>query len=245
MSPAKAAARRALAAIESLSLTAPAASDAGVTAIRGRDNGALIPAAQTIPQQYANFLTASTQASAALIGLLFVSVSIAPERVFGRQAEATRQALAVSSFTALANVFFVSFGSLIPDIPLGPLVMIPGVVATGQNLLLLRLLPQWRREHTMIRGLLLLLVGATIYGYEIAIGVRLWLTPSDTAAMTFLLELLLGAYAIGLARAWELLGASHRRSLFSAAIGWLKARLGMPDNEPAPTLDKPPQRPRG
>lgn len=197
-----------------------------------------------ITQQYANFLTASTQASAALIGLLFVSVSIAPERVFGRQAEATRQALAVSSFTALANVFFVSFGSLIPNIPLGPLVLIPGIVAMGQNLLLLRLLPQWRRERTLIRGLLLLLVGATIYGYEIVIAVRLWLTPSDTAAMTFLLELLLGAYAIGLARAWELLGASHHRSLFSAAVGWLKTRLGMPDNEliePAPMQDHPPQ----
>ena len=47
-----------------------------------------------IPAAYSNFLIASTQASAALIGLLFVSVSIAPERVFGRQAEANHQALA-------------------------------------------------------------------------------------------------------------------------------------------------------
>jgi hypothetical protein len=31
-----------------------------------------------LPTAYSNFLVASTQASAALIGLLFVSVSIAP-----------------------------------------------------------------------------------------------------------------------------------------------------------------------
>jgi hypothetical protein len=31
-----------------------------------------------IPAQYANFLVASTQASAVLVGLMFVSVSIAP-----------------------------------------------------------------------------------------------------------------------------------------------------------------------
>ncbi len=66
-----------------------------------------------LPAECANFLVASTQASAALIGLLLVSVSIAPERVFGSKAEATRRALALSSFTALANVFFVSFGSLV------------------------------------------------------------------------------------------------------------------------------------
>jgi hypothetical protein len=179
-----------------------------------------------VPAQYAAFLGASTQASAALIGLLFVSVSLAPERVFGHQAEAGRQALALSSFTALANVFFVSFGSLIPNLPIGPLVVVPGVLAASQTLSLLALMSSWRRERTVVRGLTLFAVSGAIYGSEIAIGVRLWMVPTDTGALTVLLELLLGAYSIGLARAWELLGAPHGRGIGSGAIGWLRARIG-------------------
>ncbi len=40
-----------------------------------------------MPADYQNFLVASTQASAALIGLLFVAVSVSRERIFGGEAE--------------------------------------------------------------------------------------------------------------------------------------------------------------
>ena len=56
-----------------------------------------------IPAPYENFLVASTQAGAALIGLIFVSVSIASQRVFGHEADAERQAQALSAFSALVN----------------------------------------------------------------------------------------------------------------------------------------------
>jgi hypothetical protein len=181
-----------------------------------------------IPAAYSNFLVASTQASAALIGLLFVSVSIAPERVFGPQAEAERQALALSSFTALANVFFISFGSLIPNLPIGLLVVIAGAVCTSQTLALLGLLPKWRHERTLIRSLGLFAISAAIYGYEIAIGVRLISTSTDTGALTVLLQLLLGGYTIGLARAWQLLGAPQGRGIVSGFWGWLTSRSRAP-----------------
>lgn len=179
-----------------------------------------------LPAAYSNFLVASTQASAALIGLLFVSVSIQLERVFGPQAEAERQALALSSFTALANVFFISFGSLIPTLPIGLLVVIAGAVCASQTLALLGLFPKWRRERTLIRSLGLFAISAAIYGYEIAIGVRLISTPTDTGALTALLQLLLGGYTIGLARAWQLLGAPQGRGIFSGLTGWLVSRFG-------------------
>jgi hypothetical protein len=179
-----------------------------------------------IPAAYSNFLIASTQASAALIGLLFVSVSIAPERVFGPQAEAERQALALSSFTALANAFFISFGSLIPDLPIGLLVVIAGAVCMSQTLALLGLFPKWRHERTLIRSLGLFAISAAIYGYEIAIGVRLISTPTDAGALTVLLQLLLGGYTIGLARAWQLLGAAQGRGIITGLLGRLASRFG-------------------
>src|SRR5437867_4948576 len=81
------------------------------------------PTAVKLAPQHAgrvrDFLSRQLRASAALIGLLFVAVSIAPETVFGSDAEAVRQAQALSAFTALANAFFISMASLIPDVRIG------------------------------------------------------------------------------------------------------------------------------
>jgi hypothetical protein len=187
-----------------------------------------------IPAADSNFLIASTQASAALIGLLFVSVSIAPERVFGRQAEAGRQALALSAFTALANAFFVSFSGLIPNLSFGVFVVIAGGVAASQTLALLALLPNWRHERTLVRSLGLFAISAAIYGYEIAIGVRLIFAPTDVGALTVLLELLLGTYSIGLARAWQLLGAPRGRGTISGLWEWLTSRSRTPSADAKP-----------
>jgi len=195
-----------------------------------------------IPASYANFLAASTQASAALIGLLFVSASIAPERVFGPQAEAGRLARALSSFTALVNVFFISLSSLIPNQPIGPVVVVLGAVAGSQTLSLLLLLPGWRRERTIIRGLSLFAISGAVYGYEIAIGLRLWFTPTNTGALTTLLQLLLGGYGIGLVRAWELLGAPHRRGITANVLSRLWAWLASPVTD-APSLEDTARRP--
>ncbi len=182
-----------------------------------------------IPAAYSNFLIASTSASAALIGLLFVSVSVAPERVFGSRAEAGRQAMALSSFTALANVFFVSFSGLIPNLPFGLVVVAAGALAASQTLALLPLLPSWRRERTFIRSLALFALSVGIYGYEIAIGVRLMFIATDNGTLTTLFEVLLGGYAIGLSRAWELLGAPSGGGPVSGLLGLLRGRLGRPD----------------
>lgn len=183
-----------------------------------------------MPADYTNFLVASTQASAALIGLLFVSVSIAPERVFGAQAEARRQSLAVSAFIALANVFFISFGGLVPNFYFGVMVIVAGALAESQSLALLVLWREWRREHILVRSLALFALSAGIYGAEIVIGVHLLSHTTDTGAVTSLFGLLLGAYAIGLSRAWELLGAPHGRSrVFTGFLGYLRHRMGASD----------------
>jgi len=101
---------------------------------------------------------------------------------------------------------------LIPGIAIGPVVAVIAVPSMLQTLGLLLLIPHWRAENAVRRGVILFSVSALIYGYEMAIGIRMWLVPSDTGALSGLLELLLGAYAIGLGRAWELLGAPR--------LGW-------------------------
>jgi hypothetical protein len=185
-----------------------------------------------VPAPYASFLVASTQASAALIGLLFVAVSIAPDRVFGTGAESTRKAMALSSFTAMANIFFVSFGSLIPDLTFGVMVVVAGVVAASQTLSLLSLLGSWRQESNLVRGVALFAVSLGIYAFEIVIGLQLLYGAPNNALFTELETLMLGIFSIGLARAWELLGAPHGRGAFGILTGWLERKAGdKPEDE--------------
>jgi hypothetical protein len=61
-----------------------------------------------VPAEFANFFLASSGAAAALAGLLFVAISVAPENLVQRGAPAERQGVAASVFAALLNAFFIS-----------------------------------------------------------------------------------------------------------------------------------------
>jgi len=177
-----------------------------------------------LPPEFETFFLASSGASAALIGLLFVAVSIAPERVFGDEAEAVRQAQALSAFTALANVFFISMEGLVPSIQIGIVVTVVAIPASLQTLALLGLIKHWRAQGIVSRGLVLFLASALVYGFELTLGIRLWSSPNNTGVLTGLLELLLGLYAIGLGRAWELLGAP-RSGFLSTVFRLVRAEV--------------------
>lgn len=188
-----------------------------------------------VPADYQSFVVASTQASAALIGLLFVAITLAPERVFGEQADAGRQARALSAFTALANVFFISFTMLIPDVRVGIVVTLVGTVSSLQTLSLLFLVPHWRSQRILWRSLFLFVGSLAIYGGELAVGLQLWVKPSDLGSLSGVLELILGAFALGLGRAWELLGAPRM------GFGLLARLLDRLDRAPKPPPGEPPR----
>src|SRR5258708_13118285 len=67
-----------------------------------------------VPPEFANFFIAGASAGAALVGLLFVAVSIAPERMVTRRAPIEHHAVPGSAFPALIHPFLLSLASLIP-----------------------------------------------------------------------------------------------------------------------------------
>jgi hypothetical protein len=62
------------------------------------------------PEGFAEFFLASTGAGAAFVGLLFVAISIGPQRTFGSTPidSVPRQHLAEATFLTLTNAFVVS-----------------------------------------------------------------------------------------------------------------------------------------
>jgi hypothetical protein len=143
---------------------------------------------------------ASTGAAAGLIGLLFVAISVAPEKIFGAAAVAERRSDAERAFTALGNVFFVSLAALIPQTALVVIAVI-AVFAMLQTvrtaIAIVRRYPgrvQWRNLGA---------ISFCIYGLELIVALGI----GQGGAAVKLVYIVLGLYAYALGTSWGLLGA--------------------------------------
>jgi hypothetical protein len=161
-----------------------------------------------VPPEFINFFSVSAAVGATLVGLIFVAVSIAPEHIVMDSAPVERQAVAASSLTALLNPFFLSIVALIPHTSMGLIALILSSVSALNSLYLAwRLLKERQRLLAAMRKLLLIAAALVIYGYEFSAGLRLTMAPSQSDPLYLLTGVMIGAYAFGLLRAWELLGA--------------------------------------
>lgn len=174
-----------------------------------------------VPAGFGSFFAACAGVAGALIGLLFVSITLAPDRTVTDRAPAQNQEAAANAFLVLANSLFISLVALIPGAGLGLITIVmagSGIVGTmmfaTNSWLQRRRQPvdgRWWFRRAMTLALLLL------QGY---VGVTLLTHPDHADAVTWVAILLLGWLAIGLLRAWELLGArGHHLSDAIALLG--------------------------
>jgi hypothetical protein len=188
-----------------------------------------------VPEAFHDYFIASTGAGAALVGLLFVAVSIAPERTVMRSAPAERRAVALSAYTALLNAFFLSIAALLPQTNLGVAALILSVIGLANQCFL-----AWDLfKHTertwprMLRGAILVVAGLLLYGGELFNALLLVLSPTDSAPIFTLAAVLLGIYALGMTRAWQLLGGS------TYGLGeWLSPLHNTEERQPGTNMDQ-------
>ncbi|HEY6286998.1 MAG TPA: hypothetical protein VIX20_15150 [Ktedonobacteraceae bacterium] len=186
-----------------------------------------------VPEAFNNFFLASAGIGATLAGLIFVAVSIAPEHNVQANAPIVRQAMASSSYTALLNAFFISFGALLPGF-IGPMTLIMSTVGLiYSSLLAWNLLKERERWLNAVRRVFLILVSIIVYGYEFYYAILIILNPNSVGTIYTLAGLLLGVYGIGLTRAWQLLGARR----FGIG-GWLSPLRGLDETSPIRTHEE-------
>ncbi len=186
-----------------------------------------------VPEAFNNFFLASAGIGATLVGLIFVAVSIAPEHIVQANAPIERRAMAASSFSALLNAFFISFGALIPGI-IGPLTLVMSALGLTTSLLLSwNLLKERERWQNLVRRVFLILVSFIVYGFEFYCAILIVKEPNYVGNFYLLAGLLLGVYLIGLTRAWQLLGA-RRYGLG----GWLSPLRELDETKPIRTQDE-------
>jgi len=173
-----------------------------------------------VPEGLREFFTASTGASATLLGLLFIAIAVEPKSIVGEQSPVESRSRASSAYTALLNTFFISLLGTIGTSGLGFLSVILASVglanALGIGVNLWRESPRWR--SVLSSGVGLLLGSTVVYALELWYGWQTVRDPGNAAQIYALAYLLVAVYALALGRAWELLGAREQgllRTLFS------------------------------
>jgi hypothetical protein len=164
---------------------------------------------------YQSFFTASAGASAAILGLLVVAVSVVNADDANPTTRELRTVLAGSAFVVLVDIFFVSIvaltgGSVV--FGLSSIAMaIVGLLATR------RLIPRAKRAGNFARSsptrlLNLAFASFSVVGYSVQLGLAVaLLANTQSAALQRALVLVIVAfYANALGRAWVVTGITRR-----------------------------------
>jgi hypothetical protein len=164
-----------------------------------------------VPVVYDAYLAAMATAAAALIGLLFVAVSVRDDTIFGPNAVPGGEALAITAFTGLVNSFVVSLLGLVPKINIGEPAVIMAVIG------IVAIVRLQRRLHTG-RNRIVLTVTLLAYAAQLGFGVLLLVDPHDSDLLIQLSFIVFVTLIVSLQRAWSLLKGKHLASARGTAV---------------------------
>lgn len=161
-----------------------------------------------VPDDIHDFFLASGGVAGALIGLLFVAISVSAERMARQGHEAQlHRVRASAALTAFTNALIISLFALVPGHKVGPTAVIVAAVGLGfvvAALLSLRGLREARwgtvRDLVFLLGLVATFVSQLIQGVEVS------LQPDNSGDVNTIAILVIICFLIGIQRAWELIG---------------------------------------
>jgi hypothetical protein len=164
---------------------------------------------------YEDFFIASAGASAAILGLLVVAVSVVNADDDNPRTRELRIVLAGSAYVALVDIFFVSIVALTGgsvDLGLSSLAMgIVGLLATR------RLIPRAKRAGNFSRGfrarrlnIAFASISAASYSVQLGLAVALLANTRSGALQHALVLVIVAMYCSALGRAWVVTGISRR-----------------------------------
>ena len=164
---------------------------------------------------YEDFFIASAGASAAILGLLVVAVSVVNADDGDPRTRDNRTVLAGSAFVALIDIFFVSIMALTGgsvDLGLSSLAMaVVGLLATRQ------LIPRAKRAGNFSRGfrarkLNIAFASISVGAYSVQLGLAVALLAHTQSAVLqqALVLVIVALYCSALGRAWVVTGISRR-----------------------------------
>lgn len=162
------------------------------------------------PESAHDFFVASASVAGALIGLLFVAISVAPERVLGPEASEVHGVRAAATLTAFSNALTVSLFALIPGFHVGgaaTAVAILGILFIARALL--GVAPAWRAGRFQLRDLSFLIGQFVVFVVQLVAAIKLDQNESSSGDLQTVCVVVVVCFLIGIERAWELVGGPH------------------------------------
>jgi hypothetical protein len=161
-----------------------------------------------VPEGIREFFVASAGVAGALIGLLFVAISVSVDRLNREEAAAqVHRIRAVAALTAFTNAISVSLFALIPGHKIGitsVVVAAVGLLFVAASLLSLVRLRQLR--WATVRDAVFLIGLAVVFVLQLANGLAVNADPGRSGDVNTIAVLVVCCFLIGIARAWELIG---------------------------------------
>ena len=157
------------------------------------------------PADYHDFFLGSVTLGGALVGLLFVAVSVNPGGIGERGAPAKR-VQATSALAGFLSPLFISLVALLPAHSIGATAIALG--STGAFTMFSLLLITLRRHRDVslwprINMIVLVAGQFAAYVIQIVLGVRLLSNPGAAGPLSTLASLMIIFFAFGVVRTWE------------------------------------------
>jgi hypothetical protein len=197
-----------------------------------------------VSENIRDFFTASAGAAGALVGLLFVAISVSTERLARDGVDAQLHRIrAAAALTAFTNALVVSLFALIPGEKIGPTALAVSIVGIGfvtASLLSLIRLRDWRwsvvRDGLFLAGLVATFVIQLIEGADVVAH------PGDSGAVNTIAILVIACFLVGIGRSWELIGGPSigiRQEVTALILGHDRDGKHSGDDRP-PAAGRPP-----
>ena len=159
------------------------------------------------PEIYHGFFEASAGVAGALVGLLFVAVSVTMERMEEQGETQIHRVRAATALTAFSNALSVSLFALIPGVDLGyPAVVVAGLGALFVVGALMSLLRLGLRRPGDLRSALFLVGLTALLVFQLRSGIKLIRDHGNRGAYETIAILVVSCFLIGISRSWELIG---------------------------------------
>ena len=173
------------------------------------------------------FFLGSASVAGALIGLLFVAVSVAQESAASTEIAEIRSIRASAALTAFTNALTVSLFGLVPGSGgvglTAAIVAVLGLLFVGGAFF--HVATAWHTGRVRLRELVFLLGLVAVFVIQLIAGLRLHRHAGDISDLQTICYVVIVCFLIGIARAWELVGGPDI-ALSNELIERFRARRG-------------------